>query len=56
MLTSHSMLRHTPKDYFFDYTVIEQCLTVPKCITTHIVRNNGDLRSKDLAGVPLETN
>jgi hypothetical protein len=27
-----------------------------KSAQLHMVRNNGDLRSKDLAGVPLETN
>jgi hypothetical protein len=34
-LTFHSMLHHTPKDYFYDYPVIEQCLAVPKCTTIH---------------------
>jgi hypothetical protein len=34
-LISHFMLRHTPKDYFYNYPVIEQRLTVPKCTTTY---------------------
>jgi hypothetical protein len=30
-LTSHSMLRHTPKDYFYNHPITEQCLAVPMC-------------------------
>jgi hypothetical protein len=55
LLISHSMLRHTPKDYFYDYPVTEQRLVIPKYTTTHGEKND-DLRSKDLAGVPLEIN
>jgi hypothetical protein len=55
-LISHFMFRHTPKYYFCNYRVTNQRIWQSQSAQLHIVRNNGDFRSKDLAGVPLETN
>jgi hypothetical protein len=39
-LTSHSMLRHTPKDYFYNHPITEQCLAVPMCTIMRMWRNH----------------
>jgi hypothetical protein len=44
-----------PKTTFMT-TLLRSSVCQPQSAQLHIVRNNGDLRSKDLAGVPLETN
>ena len=53
--TSQSIFHDTPKTTFIA-TQLRSSVWQPQSAPLHMVRNNGDLRSKDLAGIPLETN
>jgi hypothetical protein len=49
------MLHGTLEDSFYDYPITSSDWESQN-EQLQIVRNNGDLRSKDLIGVPLENN
>jgi len=53
--TYRSIFHDTPKTTFIA-TQLRSSVWQRQSAPLHMVRNNGDLRSKDLAGIPLETN